>query len=433
MSTDDILSRLGRLHPKVIDLSLGRVQRLLDAVGHPETRLPKVIHVAGTNGKGSVVAFLRAFLEAHGLRVHVLTSPHLVRFHERIVVAGTEIDDAALAAVLEECERINDGQAITFFEITTVAALLAFARTPADVTLLETGLGGRLDATNVVDRPALTVLTPIALDHQAFLGDTLAAIAAEKAGILKPGVPCLSAAQSADADTVVRATAEALGAPLYVEGRDWSAASRGDALVYRDPGVSLMLPKPPLAGGFQIGNAGLAIATMTRVPGLHLAESALRRGMGRVSWPGRLQRLDDGPLNALLPKDWELWIDGGHNPAAGEAIAREIRNWRDRRLHIVFGMLRQKDALGFLGAIAPWCTGEAAAIAIPGEANSLTAEEGAAAARHAGLACAPAAGLDAALSSFGQGDTEPARVLICGSLYLAGSVLAAHRGIHNTD
>lgn len=433
MTTDDILSRLGRLHPRVIDLSLGRVQRLLAAVDRPQDLLPAVIHVAGTNGKGSVVAFLRAFLEAHGLRVHVLTSPHLVRFHERIVVAGTEIDDAALAAVLEECERINDGQAITFFEITTVAALLAFARAPADVTLLETGLGGRLDATNVVDRPALTVLTPIALDHQAFLGDTLAAIAAEKAGILKPGVPCLSAAQSADADAVVRARAETLAAPLYVKGRDWSVASRGDALVYRDPRLSLTLPKPPLAGGFQIGNAGLAVAAMTRLPGLRLDGSALRRGMGRVSWPGRLQRLDGGPLNALLPKGWELWVDGGHNPAAGEAIAGEIRRWRDRRLHIVFGMLRQKDALGFLGAIAPWCTGEAAAIAIPGEANSLTAEDGAAAARRAGLACAPAAGLDAALSSLGQRNEAPARVLVCGSLYLAGWVLAAHRGTHTTD
>lgn len=433
MTTDDILSRLGRLHPKVIDLSLGRVLRLLDALGRPQDKLPDVIHVAGTNGKGSVLAFLRAFLEAHGLRVHVLTSPHLVRFHERIIVAGTEIDDAALAAVLEECERINDGQAITFFEITTVAALLAFARTPADVTLLETGLGGRLDATNVVDRPALTVLTPIALDHQAFLGDTLAAIAGEKAGILKPGVPCLSAAQHADADTVIRRQARTLGAPLSIQGKDWTVANRGDGIVYQDANTSLTLPKPPLAGAFQIGNAGLAVAAIARLPGLCLDAAALRRGMGRVVWPGRLQRLGGGPLNALLPEGWELWVDGGHNPAAGEAIADEIRHWRDRPLHILFGMLRQKDAFGFLNAIAPCCTGRMAAVAIPGEANSLEAHEAAALARRAGLEAAPAAGIQAALSSFGRLGRGPARVLICGSLYLAGAVLAAHQGGHTTD
>lgn len=433
MTTEDILSRLGRLHPKVIDLSLGRVQRLLDDLGHPETRLQNVIHVAGTNGKGSVVAFLKAFLEAHGLCVHVLTSPHLVRFHERIVVAGSEIEDTALAAVLEECERVNNGQAITFFEITTVAALLAFARTPADATLLETGLGGRLDATNVVERPALTVLTPIAVDHQAFLGDTLAEIAAEKAGILKPGVPCLSAAQHADAEAVIQARAQALGAPLYIEGIDWTAESHGDGLVYRDADTSLTLPKPALAGRFQIRNAGLAVAASTRIPGLRLDAKALRRGMGRVVWPGRLQRLEGGPLNALLPNGWELWVDGGHNPAAGEAIADEIGHWRDRPLHILFGMLRQKDAVGFLTAIAPCCTGKMAAVAIPGEANSLEADEAAELARRAGLEAAPAASIRDALARLGRDGKEPARVLVCGSLYLAGAVLAAHRDDHTTD
>lgn len=416
--------RLGRLHPKVIDLSLGQVQRLLDALGNPARTLPNVIHVAGTNGKGSVVAFLRAFLEAHGLRVNVFTSPHLVRFHERIVLAGREIDDDMLIDVLTECERRNAGEPITFFEITTAAAFLAFARTPADVTLLETGLGGRLDATNVIERPLLTALTPISLDHQSFLGDTLNAIAGEKAGILKPGVACVSAAQHPDAASVVRARAASLEAPLFCEGETWTAERRTDGIVFEDGDLSLCLPPPALAGAFQVSNVGVALACIARFPGIRLDVDALAHGMRSVHWPGRLQRLGRRTLTDLLPDDWELWIDGGHNPAAADAIANEIRYWRDRPLHLVFGMLRNKDVDGFLRAIAPWCTGEFVTVTIPGELNSLSAEEAANAARSVGLNAEPAAGIREALSSlFGHGRNEPARVLIFGSLYLVGAVL----------
>jgi dihydrofolate synthase/folylpolyglutamate synthase len=287
----DVLRRLEALHPKVIDLSLKRVLRLLAALGHPEDRLPPVVHVAGTNGKGSVIAFLRAIFEAHGLRCHVFPSPHLIRFHERIVVAGTEIAEGPLVDVLEECERVNAGAPITFFEITTAAALLAFARTPADITLLETGLGGRLDATNVVARPALTVLTPIALDHQAFLGETLEAIATEKAGILKAGILCVSAEQAAEAASVIRRRAEALHVPIEWEGEHWrvhgdQAEGSGTAgrMLYEAPGATWRLPAPGLTGHFQINNAGLAIAGARTVLGASLKWQAVASGIRAARW-----------------------------------------------------------------------------------------------------------------------------------------------------
>ena len=413
------------LHPKVIDLSLGRIERLLARLGHPEASLPPVIHVAGTNGKGSAVAFLRSILVAHGLSAHVYTSPHLVRFHERIVVADREIDDAALTALLEECEAANAGAPVTFFEITTAAALLAFARTAAAFTLLETGLGGRLDATNVVARPRATVLTPISLDHQHYLGPDLATIAAEKAGILKPGVPCYCARQDAGVAGVIAARAATLRVPFLVEEDAWQAHPTARGFSFRGAGVSLDLPAPALAGGHQIANAGLAIACLAGTEGLRLDRDKVARGVRDVRWPARLERLERGRLATLLPAGWELWLDGGHNPGAAEVLARHLAGWRDRPTHLVFAMLNTKDARGFLAPLVPYVS-QVRTLAIPDEPASLGAEEAAELARAAGFTAKACATIAGALSDLAATGAGPARVLICGSLYLAGTVLSAN-------
>ncbi|HTH17527.1 MAG TPA: folylpolyglutamate synthase/dihydrofolate synthase family protein, partial [Magnetospirillum sp.] len=417
---DAILDRLTRLHPKVIDLSLTRVLALLDKLGRPQEHLPPVVHVAGTNGKGSTVATLRALAEAAGLTVHVYTSPHLVRFAERVRVSGRILSDSEMEALLEEVERVNGGEPITFFEVTTAAAFLAFARTPADLVILETGLGGRLDATNVVARPALTIITPIAMDHEAFLGSTLPAIAGEKAGILKAGVPCVVAEQLPEARTMLAARAAELGAPVLWEGPDFMGRkAEDDALLFG----GLRLPAPALAGDFQYRNTGLALAAMDRLArdGVlpRVGAEALAKGITSVQWPARLQRLTHGPLVDMLPAGWELWLDGGHNPHAAKAIAAHAATWRDRPLHAVFGMLSNKDVAGYFAPLAPLFA-SLRAVAIPGEANTLSAEDAAAAARAHGCPDAePAAGVDAALREL-TAKPSPARVLICGSLYLAG-------------
>ena len=424
-----VLSRLEALHPKVIDLSLDRVLRLLATLGNPQDQLPPVIHVAGTNGKGSVVTFLAAIFAAHGLRCHVFTSPHLIRFHERIVVAGKEIAEGPLVEVLEECERINADAPITFFEITTAAALLAFARTPADITLLETGLGGRLDATNVVARPAATVLTPIALDHQSFLGDTLAAIAAEKAGILQKETPCFSARQATEAAAVIRKRAKMLRAPVIREAEHWRALpiAGGKGLLYETLGGSSLetwrLPAPGLAGRFQVNNAGLALACAQSVLGVSLDLEAVARGIRTAHWPGRLQRLDSGPLRDLLPADWEVWLDGAHNPASAAVLVAEARqNWQDRPNLFVVGMLRTKDAAGFLAALAA-AAERIVAVTVPGSAASLTPEELRTQGQSVGLTIGCAPSMEDALRNLAGATSRPARVVICGSLYLAGWVL----------
>ncbi len=417
---DAVLERLKGLHPKVIDLALDRIERLLAALEHPERTLPPVVHLAGTNGKGSTQANLRAMAEAAGQRVHAYTSPHLVRFAERIRVAGRIIADDALTALLEECEARNGGAPITFFEITTAAAFLAFARTPADLCLLETGLGGRVDATNVLDRPALTVLTALSLDHQAFLGDTLAAIAAEKAGILKAGVPCVSAAQPPEALAVIDARAQALGVPLYVQDRDWSVCETETGLTFTQGIERLALPRPALPGPHQVQNAGLAVMA-ARLLGLPAA--AIAQGLRQAQWPARLQRLSTGPLPALLGPGQELWLDGGHNPAAGEALAAFIGDsWADRPVRAVVGMINTKDSQGFLLPLAARLA-EARTVTIPHEPNSLEAIQVAETARAAGLAAHPAASVAEAVAALAQ-TPGPARLLICGSLYLAGHVLA---------
>jgi dihydrofolate synthase/folylpolyglutamate synthase len=425
LGSDRILERLTRLHPKLIDLSLGRMERLLAALGHPERRLPPVVHVAGTNGKGSTVAYLRAIAEAAGRVAHVYTSPHLVRFHERIRVAGRLIDEASLARLLDACERANGEAPITFFEITTAAAFLAFAETPADVLLLEVGLGGRLDATNVVTAPRATVITPVSLDHMEFLGDTVAKIAAEKAGIIKPGVPLVVGPQTADALDVILARAAELDAPALVHGRHWHARAESGRLVFEDARGSLDLPLPALPGPHQVGNAGMAIA-VARLMGE--ADAAIARGLETVEWPARLQRLTRGPLVAALPDDAELWLDGGHNPGAAEVIAatfRDIAGRAPKPLRIVAGMLTTKDAHGFFSGLAP-LGAPVRTVQIPGEANALPAAALADAAQAAGLDAKPAASLDAAVAEIAAEDGPAPRILVCGSLYLAGRVLASH-------
>lgn len=421
--SDRVLARLMRLHPKKIDLSLGRVERLLAALGHPEERLPPVIHIAGTKGKGSSLAMMRACLEAADYRVHAYTSPHLVRFHERIRLAGELVDEDALLDALEECERANRGDPITFFEITTTAAFLAFVRTPADIVLLEVGVGGRLDATNVIDRPAVTAITPVSLDHQAFLGDTVAAIAGEKAGILKPGVAGVIGPQPAEAAAVVEARAAAIGAPLFRAGREWRCEPSPQGMRYAGDRWQFDLPRPSLLGAHQIVNAGVAIASLERLAGFSLSAAAIAAGLQQIDWPARLQLLRQGPLVDMAPPGWQIWLDGGHNPAAGEVLGAVAAEWRDRPLHLVVGMLNTKDAAGFMRPLAPYAR-RLYAVTIPGEENPLPAAAVAAAARSAGIAAQEADSVAAALCAIIADTDGPARVLICGSLHLAGVVLA---------
>jgi dihydrofolate synthase / folylpolyglutamate synthase len=421
-TSDRILERLGRLHPKLIDLSLGRVERLLGALGNPQDQLPPVVHVAGTKGKGSTVATMRACLEAAGYRVHAYISPHLVRFHERIQLVGRPIEEDALIALLEECERANGDAPITFFEITTAAAFLAFVRTPADIALLEVGLGGRLDATNVVRRPAVTAITPISLDHQAFLGDTIAAIAGEKAGILKPSVPAIIASQPGEAASVIEARAAAVGAPLYRSGREWRCDRSADGMRYTGERWDFELPLPSLIGAHQIINAGTAIACLERLVAFSVGREAIASGLQRIDWPARLQRLRRGPLIDAAPADWELWLDGGHNPAAGDVLADVAAGWHDRPLYLVVGMMNTKDAAGFIAPLAKQ-TRSLTAVTIPGEKNALPAEAIAAAAASVGLPARTADSVLAAVEEIGRRGGK-GRVLICGSLYFAGKVLA---------
>ncbi len=417
--SDAILARLLGLHPKIIDLTLDRVDRLLAAMGHPERRLAPVVHIAGTNGKGSVLAMLRAGLEGGGARVQAYTSPHLARFHERIRLAGGLISEPALSALLEECEAANGGLPITFFEITTVAALLAFAREAADWTLLEVGLGGRLDATNVIDRPALTVITPVSYDHQQYLGETLGEIAFEKAGILKPGVACVVGPQEPEAAAVIAARAAEVGAPLLRAGEDFRIRREGEGLVYEDAEGRLALPLPRLPGAHQVENAGIAVAALRR---LGVGDPAA--AMARVEWPARLQRLEGHPLAAALPPGSELWLDGGHNPSAGRALAAalaEAEAARPARLHLVAGMLETKAAGEFLAPLAGIAE-SLVAVPIPETEAALPPERLAEIARGTGLAAEAAPDVRAALSRL-SGREGPLRVVICGSLYLAGAVL----------
>ena len=401
---------------------------LLHKLGDPQHHLPPVFHVAGTNGKGSTCAFLRAMLEAAGHRVHVYTSPHLVRFHERIRVAGDLIAEDSFVEILQECASHTTTQDVTIFEILTAAALTAFARTPADFTILEVGLGGRLDATNVVDRPLTSLIARLSYDHQQHLGTSLTAIAREKAGIMRRGVPCFAAPQpEAEALTALRAAAADIGAPLAIGGADWRVEPHTGGFRYVDSTRAYDLPTPALLGAHQYWNAGLAIASLAALP-QPLPESALATGMRNVTWPARLQRLSDGALSGRLPNGWELWLDGGHNDSAGDALAQQAKNWRKdgRDLHLICGMLTTKNPRDFLRPLAAFVT-DLHTIPIPDEPLSFTADTLAATARDVGLAATAHATLEQALNQIIQTSpsAQPARILICGSLYLAGYVLAA--------
>ncbi len=413
--SDALLDRMMTLHPKIIDLTLDRMHRILDTLGAPQTKLPPVIHVAGTNGKGSTLAMILAGLEGAGKTVHVYTSPHLTRFHERIRLAGALINEDTLSDLLDHCLAANGPETITYFEITTAAAFKAFADTPADFTLLETGLGGRVDATNVVDHPALTIITPIDLDHQQFLGDTLGKIAFEKAGILKPRTPVVIAPQHDDALEVIENRAMGLSAPIFAHGQHWHVTTERGRLIYQDETGLLDLPMPALAGPHQIENAGTAIAAL-RVLGHGNPDAA----MTDASWPARMQRLRHGPLIDAAP-DAELWLDGGHNPHAARAIAATLDPLPDRPTHLICGMLNTKDVTGYMSVLNPHAV-SLTAVSIPGQTATLSAAETAQAATEAGLTATTAETVDAALAAI-IAHTPHARVLICGSLYLAGEIL----------
>ncbi len=406
---DAHLNRLHDLYPKLIDLSLERLFRLLSALGDPHLQLPPVIHVAGTNGKGSCCAFMRAIAEAAGLRVHVYTSPHLVRFNERIRIAGVLVSDEALAEVLGEIEEANAGNQITVFEAITAASFLLFSRTPADLCLLEVGLGGRFDATNVIATAAASVITAISLDHQEFLGDTLSAIAGEKAGIMRGHVPVVTGRQEPVVLAALQRNAAETGAVLLARDAAWDIAQTKDGLLFNG---TLALPNPALPGAHQVDNAGIAIAAL-RAAGLAIPDAAIRTGLQRAEWPARLQHLH-GALAALLPPGSSLWLDGAHNPGGGLAIAEQLAAWEGPTT-LILGMKQSKDIHTFLRPLLPRAE-RIYAVAEP--AQHLALPVAAIVAASGGIAI-PGPDVAGALRQI----TAPTRVLICGSLYLAGEVL----------
>jgi dihydrofolate synthase/folylpolyglutamate synthase len=439
-TSDALLAEMMLLHPKLIDLSLGRVERLLGKLGHPEKKLAPVVHIAGTNGKGSVTAYLKAMLQAAGKRVHTYTSPHLVRFHERITLAGNDgishaIDEVSLVDVLMRVRAINDGDDITQFEITTAAAFLAFSEVPADLVLLEVGLGGRLDATNVFKQPVLTIITPISMDHAEKLGPTLEKIAAEKAGILKRGATGIISQQPNEVLDVIEAKAYKVAAPLVVWGRDFDAYEQSGRLVVQLNEELLDLPLPALAGRHQIINAGTAVAAAVKlgrkIPGLGLDERAIEIGLRTVEWPARMQRLTNGLLPKILGPDAELWLDGGHNPAAGDMLADTLATFEEKApkpVYLVVGMMGQKDALGFLAPFRGLVRG-VYTVPIPGAHEAPHSQEKLAEVAHsAGLQAVDREGIVDALQTIAALPKGPKRVLICGSLYLAGHVLTLQEG-----
>lgn len=421
--TDAILKRLSGLHPKLIDLSLDRMLPLLQKLDNPQDRLPPTIHVAGTNAKGSTIAYLRAFLEAAGKTVHVYNSPHLVRFNERIRLASKLVDTRTLNRALEEVEKINADEGITFFEVTTVTAFKLFAETPADFLLLETGMGGTYDTTNVVKHPLGTIITPVDYDHQGFLGRTIAEIAANKAGILKRGAKSVMGIQRDEGRKVLERAAHRLGiAPLW-QGEDFHGVSEDGRLVYTDEEGALDLPPPALLGPHQFDNAALAIAA-ARHFGLPVSEKDFAEGLRRVTWPARMQPIRSGTLRELLPAGHELWLDGGHNTHGAAALSRTIAAFnqaRPRPLVLIMGMMNTRDPGEFLTAFSPF-NPEVLALTIPGEANTHPAAHIVARARNIGFAARPMRSIVSALKA--AAEIPDARVLICGSLYLAGEVLA---------
>jgi dihydrofolate synthase / folylpolyglutamate synthase len=418
-----VIQRLRALHPPLIDLSTARIARLLDALDRPQERMGPVIHVAGTNGKGSTTAFLRAMAEAAGLRVHVLTSPHLVRFAERIRIAGRLVDDESLSRLIDEVEQANRGEPISFFEITTALAFHAFAQTPADLCIIEVGLGGRFDATNVFARPAVSVITPVDYDHLEMLGPDLAKIAWEKAGIIKAGRPVYAARQLPAAEAVIEAEAASLQAPLFLMGRDFDAWEERGRLAVQLEDRLLDLPPPALFGRHQFANAGLAAAVMMALEDRRIDEAAIARGVSGAAWPGRFQRLAKGPI-AALAGDADVWIDGAHNPHAARALAEACERLaaRDGRpVSLIVGMLGRKDARGFFAAFEAlrpglFVTGFDSPTATP-------AESLAEAARDVGLQATATIDVRQAVVAATSGPGPAPHLVICGSLHFIGEVL----------
>jgi len=426
----ELIARLATLHPKRIDLTLDRVRRLLQRLDHPERKLPPVIHVAGTNGKGSTVAYLRAILEAAGLRVHAYTSPYLVRINEcyRLgrVGGGTLVGDDDLRAALEHCEHANAGAPITIFEMQTIAAFCLFAEHPADVVLLEVGLGGRLDATNVIDAPLAAVISPISMDHTEYLGSSLTSIAGEKAAIIKRNVPVISAEQADEAMAVIEAQAARMRAPLYAAGQQWHVGVERGRLVYQDDRGLMDLAAPKLFGRHQFDNAGLAIATLRAIETLKVGHAAFEAGIVNAEWPARMQRLSSGALIEKGPRGGEIWLDGGHNAEGGRVAAAALGDLEERvprPLVVIAGMMGTKDASGFLANFAG-LTRHIIAVPIPDREDAMPPDRLADAARQLGMRVEIAADAAAALQSVARLAYEvPPRILITGSLYLAGHVL----------
>ena len=427
------MARLSALHPRGIDLGLERMQLLLDRLGHPERKLPPVIHVAGTNGKGSTIAYLRAILEAAGNRVHIYTSPYLVRINEcyRLgrVGGGILVGDEELCSALENCERVNAGEPITLFEIQTAVAFTLFAQHPADLVLLEVGLGGRLDATNVIETPLASVISPIGMDHTEFLGNSLMAIAREKAGIIKRDVPVISAEQPAEAIAVIEQSARRSHAPLHAAGQDWNVNVERGRLVYQDDRGLMDLPAPRLFGRHQFENAGLAIATLRALNSLRIEASAFEAGIINAEWPARMQRLASGPLTEQGPPACEIWLDGGHNAEGGRVVAAALGDLEERvsrPLVVIVGMIANKDASAFLANFAG-LTRHIIAVKIPDRDNAMPPDRLADAARALGMRVEISTSVEAALRSLARLAYEvPPRILITGSLYLAGHVLSAN-------
>jgi len=416
--SDVVLDRLLSLHPKIIDLTLDRVTRLLKKLNNPEDKISQVVHIAGTNGKGSTQAFLRAAIESSGESAHVYTSPHLTRFHERIRVAGSLISENVLADILNECELANNGKPITYFEITTCAAFLIFSRIKADYTLLEVGLGGRLDATNILKKPKLTIITPISMDHVQFLGSTIEQIANEKAGIIKEGIPCIVGHQSKDAIDVIKKRAIELKSKLKIYGEHWQVYAKSDKLIFKDAMGFLELPLPKLIGQHQIENAGTAIAAMRE---LSIPDEACKESMKNVYWPARMQRLESGPL-VKMANESEIWLDGGHNQAAGIAISKVLEQLpRGRTNILICGMLKTKDLKAFLNPLfnsAKFLYG----IRIQGEENSNSAETIVNQAREIGFSAFKTQKVSDAILQIIKAHPN-SRIIICGSLFLAGKIL----------
>ena len=417
MNSDTILERLMTLHPKIIDLTLDRMTRLLDLLGSPEKALPPVIHIAGTNGKGSTQAMIRAGLEASGDICHAYTSPHLARFHERIFLAGKTIVEQDLANYLSKCEKVNGKISITYFEITTCAALLAFSQNKADYTLLEVGLGGRLDATNVIEDPKITVITPISIDHQQYLGNTLSEIAFEKAGILKRNCFAIIGPQEDDALNVIEARALEVGATCKIYGQHWHVWEENGRLIFQDENGLLDLPLPKLIGAHQVQNAGIALATLRY---LGKDSSSYDGAMLNADWPARMQKLKNGPLITLAP-DAEIWLDGGHNKAAGHALSEAISRLQSRKLFLIVGMLNTKDVMGYMQPLLNKSS-DLYGVSIPGEAATMSAQETVDIAKDVGFKAIVSENVESAIKDIVKYDHN-ARILICGSLYLAGYIL----------